>query len=195
MKKEYKGLPLFDAVLTDENLGIYCVSLVDDPATQIKWLAFSKDQGAQLKFSVTNEEKHRVLSVIMVADTPIYRVNDRGEGFYITFSKDTLYEAARRLLRNGFQNYVNVEHIESSLLYGFEMTQIFQKDSTRGISPAGFEDVPDGSLMAEYFVTDETLWEEIKQGRFIGLSLEGEFTLAEEEIQSLEELADYLGIK
>lgn len=195
MKKEYKGLPLFDAVLTDENLGIYCVSLVDDPATQIKWLAFSKDQGAQLKFSVTNEEKHRVLSVIMVADTPIYRVNDRGEGFYITFSKDTLYEAARRLLRNGFQNYVNVEHIESSLLYGFEMTQIFQKDSTRGISPAGFEDVPDGSLFGEYFVTDETLWEEIKQGRFIGLSLEGEFTLAEEEIQSLEELADYLGIK
>lgn len=192
---EYKGLPLYDAVLTDENLGIYCMSLVDNPATAIKWLAFSKEQPQNpLKFAVTNEEKHRVLSVIMTADTPIYRVNDRGEGFYIQFSKDVLYEASRRLLMNGFQNYVNVEHIESSMLLGFELTQIYQKDVARGINPAGFEDVPDGSLFGEYFVSDATLWEEIKQGRFVGLSLEGEFSLEEKEITSLKDLADYLGI-
>lgn len=195
MKQEYKGLPLFDAVLTDENLGIYCVSLVDDPATQVKWLAFSKDQKDTLKFSITDEDKHRVLSVIMVADTPIYRVNDKGEGYYIQFSKETLYEASKRLLMNGFQNYVNVEHIESSQLYGFWMTQIYQKDAARGINPAGFEDVPDGSLFGEYYVADETLWQEIKQGRFIGLSLEGEFSLAEKEIASLEDLAEYLGLE
>lgn len=188
-------MPLFDAVLTDENLGIYCVSLVDDPATQVKWLAFSKDQANPLKFSVMDEDKHRVLSVIMVADTPIYRVNDKGEGYYIQFSKETLYEASKRLLMNGFQNYVNVEHIESSQLYGFWMTQIYQKDAARGINPAGFEDVPDGSLFGEYYVADETLWQEIKQGRFIGLSLEGEFSLAEKEINSLEDLAEYLGLE
>lgn len=192
--KEYKGLPLYQAVLNDDNLGIYCVSLVDNPATMVAWLAFSKEPKKALKFAVTNEEQHRVLSVIMTADTPIYRVNDKGEGFYIQFSKETLYEAAKRMLRNGFQNYVNVEHIESSSLQGFEMVQLFQKDTAKGINPAGFEDVPDGSLFGEYFVSDETLWEEIKAGRFVGLSLEGEFSLAENEIQTVEDLLNYLGL-
>lgn len=194
MEKKFKGLPLFDAVLTDENLGIFRVSLVDAPATEITWLAFSK-KAEPLKFSVTNEEQHRVLSVIMLADTPIYRVNEKGEGYYIQFSKETLYEAARRLLLNGFQNYVNVEHIDGSSVYGFEMTQIFQKDAARGINPAGFEEVPDGTLFGEYYVADETLWQEIRQGRFVGLSLEGEFTLAEEDINSVDELIRYLGIE
>lgn len=193
--KEFKGLPLYEAVLNDDNLGIYCVSLVDNPATLVTWLAFSKEPEKALKFAVTNEDEHRVLSVIMTADTPIYRVNDKGEGFYIEFSKETLYEAAKRMLRNGFQNYVNVEHIESSNLYGFEMVQLFQKDVAKGINPAGFEDVPDGSLFGEYFVSDESLWQEIKEGRFVGLSLEGEFSLAEKEITSVEELIKYLGIE
>lgn len=193
--KEFKGLPLYDAVLTDENLGIYCVSLVDNPATMVSWLAFSKEPEKALKFAVTNEEQHRVLSVIMTANTPIYRVNDKGEGFYIQFSKETLYEAAKRMLRNGFQNFVNVEHIESSYLYGFEMVQLFQKDTAKGINPAGFEDIPDGTLFGEYYVSDPTLWEEIKEGRFVGLSLEGEFSLAEKEIETVEDLIRSLGLE
>lgn len=193
--KEFKGLPLYEAVLTDENLGIYCVSLVDNPATMVSWLAFSKEPEKALKFAVTNEEQHRVLSVIMTANTPIYRVNDKGEGFYIQFSKETLYEAAKRMLRNGFQNFVNVEHIESSYLYGFEMVQLFQKDTAKGINPAGFEDIPDGTLFGEYYVSDPTLWEEIKEGRFVGLSLEGEFSLAEKEIETVEDLIRSLGLE
>lgn len=193
--KTFKNLPLYDAVLTDENLGIYCVSLVDNPATMVSWLAFSKEPEKALKFAVTNEEQHRVLSVIMTADTPIYRVNDKGEGFYIQFSKETLYEAAKRMLRNGFQNFVNVEHIESSYLYGFEMVQLFQKDTAKGINPAGFEDIPDGTLFGEYYVSDPTLWEEIKEGRFVGLSLEGEFSLAEKEIETVEDLIRSLGLE
>ena len=198
-QKMINGLPVFEAVLDDYNLGIFTVSLVGDPATECKWIAFAKDAKASnpLKFSIIDEEQHKVLSVIMRADFPIYRVDEQGNGFYITFSKETLYEAAKRLLMNGFQNYVNVEHIASSSLYGFQLAQIYQKDVARGINPTGFEDIEDGSLFGEYFVADETLWEEIKAGKFTGISLEGEFRLTdskEDEIKSLDELVELLGL-
>ena len=193
------GLPVYEAVLDDYNLGIFQVSLVEFPATECKWIAFAKDNAASnpLKFSIINEEEHKVLSVIMRADFPIYRIDENGNGFYITFSKETLYEASKRLLMNGFQNYVNVEHIASSTLYGFQLAQIYQKDVERGINPKGFEDIEDGSLFGEYFVADETLWQEIKEGKFTGISLEGEFALAEpkeKEIETIEDLVKYLGL-
>lgn len=199
-KKLINGLPVYEAVLDDYNLGIFTISLVDDPATEVKWVAFAKDAKASspLKFSVVNEDEHRVLSVIMRADFPIYRIDENGNGYYITFSKETLYEASKRLLMNGFQNYVNVEHIASSNLYGFQLAQIYQKDVARGINPVGFEDVEDGSLFGEYFVSDETLWQEIKAGKFTSISLEGEFSLAEpkeKEISTIDDLVEYLGIK
>lgn len=197
------GLPVFEAVLDEYNLGIFTVSLVDAPATEVKWVAFSKDNAASkpLKFSVVDEEQHKVLSVIMRADFPIYRVDELGNGFYITFSKETLYEASKRLLMNGFQNYVNLEHIASSaVMGGFQLAQIYLKDVARGINPVGFEDIEDGSLFGEYFVADETLWEEIKAGKFTGISLEGEFGLAEPKdedvnIENLDDLVKYLGIE
>lgn len=195
------GLPVFEAVLDDYNIGIFTVSLVDDPATSVKWIAFAKDAKASnpLKFSIIDEKEHKVLSVIMRADYPIYRVDEQGNGFYITFSKETLYEASKRLLLNGFQNYVNVEHIASSNLYGFQLAQIYQKDVARGINPAGFEDIEDGSLFGEYFVADETLWQEILEGKFTGISLEGEFGIdkveeKEKEISTLDELVEALGL-
>lgn len=198
MEKTHNGLPLLDATLDEWELGIYCLSLVDDPATQRSWLLFSnknKQPATQrLKFAVTDATEHKVLSVIMLADTPIYRIDANGNPYYLQFSKKTLYEAAHRMLRNGTQNNTNIEHIESSIVYGFDMVQLFQKDTAKGISPVGFEDVPDGSLFGEFYVTDETLWQEILDGKFTGISLEGEFSVEDKPIESIEELVQYLGM-
>lgn len=201
MEKTHKGLPLLDATLEDWELGIYCLSLVDSPATQRSWLLFSnKNKNKQpktqpLKFAVTDAKEHKVLSVIMLADTPIYRIDEKGDPYYLQFSKKTLYEAAHRMLLNGFQNNRNIEHIDSSVVYGFDMVQLFQKDTAKGLSPVGFEDVPDGSLFGEFYVTDETLWQEILSDKFTGLSLEGQFGVEDKPIESIEELIQYLGIK
>lgn len=196
----YKGLPLLEATLEGWNLGIYCLSLVGRPATERSWMLFSKqDENTKpvcsLRFAVTDAAEHKVLSVIMLADTPIFRVDDNGNKFYIEFSKDVLYESARRMLKDGFQNNINIEHIESSAVYGFDMAQLFIKDTAKGISPVGFEDVPEGSLFGEFYVSDETLWQEILDGKFTGISLEGEYMAEEKKIDSIEDLMKALGIE
>ena len=65
---------------------------------------------------------------------------------------------------------------DGSLVDGIELVQFFIKDSEKGITPQGFEHVSDGSLFAEYQVTNDDLWNSIKEGVFKGFSLEGFFS-------------------
>jgi hypothetical protein len=78
---------------------------------------------------------------------------------------------------------------------GVEMVQMFIKDTNAGVSPVGFEEIENGSLFAEYHVTNDDVWAAIKAGTFKGFSLEGIFTFqpkkAEEEL-SLETITKYL---
>ena len=53
------------------------------------------------------------------------------------------------------------------------MMETFIKDSERGISPKGFEDVSDGSLFVTFKIEDDGLWEECLNGTALnGFSIE-----------------------
>lgn len=194
MKK--KKLPIYEAFLNDQ-IGIFTIALVDAPAMEKNWLAFSKEEAKPMSYKVIDEEEHKVLAPIIRADFPILRKDDNGEYFYLTFSRDTIYAAAEKFLKEGFQNVVRLTHQGDNYVDGFNLVQWYIKDSAKGVNPEGFEDIADGSLMAEYKVNDEAIWEEIKAGTFNGLSMESVFEIRpqeEKEITTLEELADYLGL-
>ena len=59
------------------------------------------------------------------------------------------------------------------------MVQWFIKGA--GVAIDGFDDIADGSLFAEYHVTNEDVWAEIKSGTYKGFSLEGYFNLEPEQ--------------
>lgn len=198
-----KNLPVYEAFLGDQ-IGIFTVALVDEPAMEKYWAVFSKEEEPKvekLNFKVVDEEQHKVLSVLIRCDYPILRKDDNGEYFYLTFSKETIYAAAENFLKNGFQNIIRLTHQGDNYIEdGFNLVQFYIKDSTKGINPEGFEDIADGSLMCEYFVTDDALWDEIKAGTFNGISMESVFEIApkkeeDKEINSIEELLNYLNIK
>ena len=198
-KNTFNNLPLYTATLNDDDLGIYTISLVEWPAMEKRWEFFEK-QKEPLKFSVVDAEQHRVVSPIIRCDYPILRKDENGKFFYITFPKETIYAAAERFLTIGAQGLVKLTHNEDApFIDGFNLVQWYIKDTARGISPVGFEDVADGSLFAEYYVTNEDVWKKVVDGTFNGLSMESEFFLKlqepeEKEIDSIEALVDYLGI-
>lgn len=194
-----KNIPVFEAFLNDE-IGIFTIALVDAPAMEKNWLAFSKEEPAKpMYYKVLDEAEHKVLAPIIRADFPILRKDDNGEYFYITFSKETIYAAAEKFLKEGFQNVVRLTHKGDDYVDGFNLVQWYIKDSNKGINPEGFEDMADGTLMAEYKVNDDAIWDEIVAGTFNGLSMESVFDILpkkeEQTINTLEELADYLGLK
>jgi hypothetical protein len=74
------------------------------------------------------------------------------------------------------------------------MVQWFIKDTANGINPAGFEDIAEGSLFAEFHVVNDEVWASIKDGTYKGFSLEGIFDMQPEqdkdEVQSIVESLD-----
>lgn len=176
MASTINGIPLFEALVTDWDTGMFCISLVDAPAVESDFLAFDANKRVPL-YCVANEEKRIVRGVVMRANFPIYRYSEEMGEYYVTFSTDTIRTMAEKYLAEYRQNNVNLHHIAGSYVDGVHLVQYFLKDSENGISPQGFESIEDGSLFAEFQIHNPELWDEIKAGTFKGFSLEGAFVL------------------
>lgn len=173
-------LPIFNAVLEDMDDGIFAVSLVEYPATEVEWLAFAKEEKARLYF-VEDEEQRLLSSVLMLANTPIYRRQGDFE-YYIQYSKETLKAMAEKVISDGTLNNIDIEHDGHLLDKGsVQAMELYIKDSEKGINPKGMESVPNGSLMVTYHVNDDAIWDEVRKGSFKGFSLAGIFTIKEAE--------------
>lgn len=171
------NLPIYKIVINDAETGIDRISLVQMPAVESNFLAFAKDK-KQVMFSA-NEEQQMITGVLARADYPIYRYDDQLGEYYVQFGKDVIKEMAEKLLIDGHQNWVNIEHIENSDVDGVYMLEMFIKDTNKGINPTGFDDISDGSLFATFKVRNPKVWEYIKNGTFKGFSIEGLFGFEE----------------
>jgi len=183
------GFPVFDALVTDDETGILKISLVDEPAVMTDFVAFDKQRPVQM-YAVQDEEKRLVFGVVMRADFPIYRRDDRIGEYYVVYKPDTIRKMAEKYLADSRQNNVNTMHEDGSDVDGVQMVQWFIQDSTRGIVPQGF-DVADGSLFAEYHVVNDEVWDAVKAGTYKGFSLEGVFDFApEHEVDEVKDMVE-----
>ena len=172
------NLPLFKAIFDPDDLdeGVFTVSLVEEPAVESYFIAFDKDE--ELSFSIVDEFAHKVIGVVLRADYPILRVDGEGKYYNLVFDKDTIYNITQRFVRSGFTGSVSILH-NGVPVDGVDLTQLFIKDESKGISPKGFESIEDGSLFAEYKVNNSDVWEKIISGELKGFSVEGVFGVKE----------------
>lgn len=178
------GIPVFRAEIQGADEGMYCISLVDEPAVLRDFQKFHKQEmedkeAKRLLYAVTDPEARLVRGVVMRSDFPIYRRDGYYE-YYIVYKPETIRQMAEKYLAEKLQNNVSLDH-NGVYVDGVEMVQWFIKDTAKGINPEGFEDCAEGSLFAEFHITDDTIWEAIKAGTYRGFSLEGFFELAPEE--------------
>lgn len=172
--KTFNGLPVYEDILSDETCGMLRISLVDLPAVESDFQKF----GRPVRVIFESEERRLIMGCVMRANFPIYRVDaERGE-YYTMFSPETIRLMAEKYLEENRQNRVNLMHCGEEVR-GVQMVQLFIKDSERGIAPAGFEDIEDGSLFAVFHIEDENIWNWIKEGVLRGFSLEGIFGVEE----------------
>ena len=186
------GIPVYDALILDGDSGMLKISLVDDPAVMSNFQSFDS-QKQMVMYAVADEEKRLVRGVIMRADFPIYRRDSKMGEYYIIYKADTIRQMAEKYLVENRQNNINLMHEEDSDVDGVQMVQFFIKDSEKGVSPADFDEIADGSLFGEFHVTNDEVWDEIKNGTYKGFSLEGIFDLApEEDKDEIQEIVDTL---
>lgn len=160
-------LPVYELTVDEVDEGVQYIALVDMPAIERSYMAFSKNS---FKFKETGER--RVLTgPIMLADTPIYRNDEKGE-YYVIFSKETLRKIVQKYFKQGNQHNVNAEHkVELDGVYLFES---YLTDASRGINPPnGYEGCADGSWFGSFKVENDQVWE--NREAFTGFSVEGLF--------------------
>ena len=168
------GIPVYRATLCSENCGMKKISLVDAPAVLTDFQAFA-DAEQPMRYAVQDEDRRLVYGVIMRANFPIYRYSKKTGEYYILYDADTIREMAEKYLSEGRQDNVNLQHEEGTDVDGVNLVQWFIKDTERGIAPAGFEEIEDGSLFGEFHITNDEVWAGVKDGTYKGFSLEGIF--------------------
>lgn len=161
----------------DVQLGMNAIALVEFPAVEVDFLAFSKEQ---MNFTSFNDEKREITGVVCLADTPILRKNDKFGVHAIVFEKEMIKKMMLRYFKNGLSNKVNIEH-KGSMLEGLTMIESYIKDSSRNVSPIEFESVPDGSWLCTFKVENDEVWNQIKEEHTLrGFSLQGYFSYGDE---------------
>lgn len=167
----YNNLPVFELVVPEEEMGVYAISLVDKPATETQWLAFSEE----IKFSL-DSDKQIISAPLMLANTPIYRKDKMNGEHYIVFTQATLERMAINFFKNNVREF-NEMHNSAFGIDNATVVESWLKTSENDKSVAlGFKDAPVGSWFISVFIDDKQYWEEnIKSGKFKGFSLEGFF--------------------
>ena len=184
------GIPVYNAIISDAETGMFKISLVDDPAVMSNFQAFDKQNIPQM-YAIQDEEKRLVRGVVMRADFPIYRRDDKMGEYYIIYKADQIRIMAEKYLAESRQNDVNVMHKKDSDVDGVQMVQYFIKGD--GVSVEGFDECADGSLFAEFHIINDDIWDEIKAGTYKGFSLEGVFDmLPETDADEIQDIVDKL---
>jgi len=168
-------IEVFELVIdTDDESGVTAIALVDQPAIESNWMAFSKQ--TEHKFAVKDEEKRIIEGYFMVADLLIPRIGENGEKFFVKFSAKTIEQIREKQSRLGMTNNFNLMHDPRQIAEGVYMLDNLIIDNERGkVAPKEFEKVPNGSLWGSAKVDNDEIWEQVKNGEFKGFSVEGMF--------------------
>ena len=185
------GIPVYNAIISDAETGMFKISLVDDPAVMSNFQAFDATRKMQL-YAIQDEEKRLIRGCIMRANFPIYRSDSKMGEYYVIYKAEEIRKMAEKYLLEGRQNDVNLMHREGSDVDDVQMVQYFIKGD--GVSVEGFDDCADGSLFAEFHIVNDDVWAEVKAGTYKGFSLEGVFDLQPEtDADEVQDIVDLLG--
>ena len=184
-------LPLIELVIdeTVETDGIEAISLVHTPAIEENFVALSK-QKVELK--TLDEEKRIVVSLALLPDKEIYRRDSKGKEYNIVFSKDTVRQASELYFKNLNNNNATLEHEEKtegvSVIESWIVEDV-EKDKTALYGLNAVE----GAWAVVMKIDNDEVWGDIKEGKYLGLSIEGRFSEKEAELSEveLESYSDY----
>lgn len=166
---------------TDFETGLNAISLVENPAVEVDFLAFAKDESAVLQFA--DEERHIITGIALLADTPIYRIAPDRTEYYVRFTKDCIRQLVEKYFKFGLTNSVNIEHKDNQFVDGVTMLESYIIDKERGICPNEFASAPDGSWVVSYKVSNLDVWSKIKSGEVKGFSVQGLFRIIETKLE------------
>jgi hypothetical protein len=167
----------------NDEYGVYAISLVDEPAIEVDFVALNKDR--ILLARVQDGEKRMLYGPALIPNQAIVRYDKQGQKYFIKYSPETIEKTAQEFLKRNLHHNHTVQH--ELPVAGLTVVESWIKQGADKGQEFGF-DLPDGTWMIGVKVEDETTWEAVKQGVLKGFSIEGFFVPEKEEVYNESEL-------
>lgn len=130
---------------------------------------------SKLAFAVEKEQQILV-GPAMVPDMEILRKDEEsGEVYYVKFSKETIAKIQEKFMRETRLGSTNLDHNEEVHGGSFIFESWLVEDANDKANSVYKLGVPVGTWMVKMKVTDPKVWEMVKQGKYQGFSIEGNF--------------------
>ena len=142
-------------------------SFVSEPATEKEWLFFNRKKQV---LNFYDDEQQIVTSVVMLANTPIYR-NDDGYEYKLVFTPEAIKKMAFDYFSKNNFNKISIEHNGETLEGSAILLESYFVDNVKSVSQK-FGKIPEGSWIMSYKVVDKKIWDMIKNKKLRGFSIE-----------------------
>ena len=123
-----------------------------------------------------DEEKMEITGAAMIPNKMIVRRNPITEElYYVFFTKDTIKALMERFMKNKYNDRANLEHTETMAKDTYVIESWIVNSPTADKSYSLGLEYPEGTWVVTMSVKNRTLWEDIKNGKYNGFSIEGFF--------------------
>ena len=166
-------LDTIELFIDEENIndGVQAISLVEFPAIEENFVALSEHK---VEFKAIDDDKRIIVGLALVPNKKIYRRSKDYE-YNIMFSEQTVRKASEIYLKNLRNHNTTLEHnnlttgvcvIESWVVEDTEM----DKSNLYGLNAVK------GAWVVTMKVDNDDVWKDIKEQKYLGLSIEGMFS-------------------
>ena len=150
-------------------LGVGAISLVEFPAIEENFVALS-----EVKLAAVNKERRMLYGPALIPNKYIFRIDkNTGEEYYMYFDSETVEKCAHLYLKKNLQHNTTLEHEFSVMGCPVVESWVIEGEQDKayhfGLS------APVGSWVVGLNVTDDEIWNEVKEGNVKGFSIEGHF--------------------
>lgn len=168
-------LPVYELTFAEESsdeTGISLISIVDNPAIEMKGFAFS-NEAEEYEFKKV-EDKQMIVGPAMIPNKKILQEDDKNGLHYVMFTKETIAGLVEKFNRFGSNRKINFEHT-NQMVDAFIVEDWIVEDEVYDKSRKyGFE-VPVGTYMIKVKIDNPDQWQEyVKEGGAYGFSIQGQ---------------------
>jgi len=167
-------------------LGVYAISVVEQPAIGVDFVALSEQHNVKFK----EDFRGLLYGALLIPDQLIYRRNDEtDEEYYVKYSKDTIRAIAYNYLKQANQNNATVEH--AKVVDGVSLVETWIIEGENDKSKNFGFDLPEGTWFGCMKVENEEVKKQIQNKEVLGFSIEGNF-IAEKEMYLSEQQPTFI---
>ncbi len=139
----------------------------------------SKDNVTKIKDAKKTQcFSYEVLMLVhIIADdetTAKNQLDEKGEPYYVYFEKATVQAIAHQFFKKNLQHTTNLQH--EIPVTGVTVVESWIKEGKQDKSmQLGLSELPDGTWFIGTHVDDDSVWQDVKEGKVKGYSIEGFF--------------------